>query len=114
MTKPDPDPLAPLFDAARTEGDRLAAGDLSALMARVLAEAPVPPARPAVWRRFAAVLADLAGGWPQAAGLAAAAVAGLMIGTFAPAPVALLWQGPAVQAQPADLLSDYDALLADG
>lgn len=89
MTRPEDrndEALDALFAQARR--DRPPAG----LVARVLADAgAVQPGR----RRtgpFAAVVAAL-GGWPSAAGLAAASVAGLFIGYAAPEAVSFAGSG---------------------
>jgi hypothetical protein len=80
--------LEALFAEARTRRDRPPA----ALVARVLADAEA--ARPGGRRlgRFAAIFGAL-GGWPTAAGLAAASVAGLFLGFAAPDAVGRLGPG---------------------
>jgi hypothetical protein len=75
--------LAPWFEAARADGPEPS----DALMARVLADAEALQPRPADPPRGGGAWAEvwrLLGGWPAAAGLAAAGVAGLWIGAAPP------------------------------
>jgi hypothetical protein len=77
---PDESGLDALFAEARRERPP------AALVARVLADAEA--ARPGRRReRFGAAILRAIGGWPSAAGLAAASVAGLLIGFAAPGTV---------------------------
>jgi hypothetical protein len=85
---PEDDGLEALFAEARK------ARPPGALVARVLADAEA--ARPVRRAGFGAALLRAIGGWPAAAGLAAASVAGLMIGYATPD--ALPFLGTAVTA----------------
>lgn len=76
------DGLEAMFAAARSRDDR----PPGALVARVLEDAGVAQPR----RRRAAELLRALGGWPSAAGLAAASLAGLAIGFIAPEAVLVL------------------------
>ncbi len=90
------------------------------LMARILADAdaqiaPQPaevPARPGLW---SSLLAGI-GGWPAAAGLAAAAITGLMIGVVTPDTLDSLSGGylSVGGTQPDDLLPSFTVLLGEG
>ena len=75
---PDDTGLEALLAEARAKDDR----PPSALVSRVLADAEA--ARPARGAGFGALLLRAIGGWPSAAGLAAASAAGLLIGYTAP------------------------------
>jgi anti-sigma-K factor RskA len=101
--------------AARSEAP-LPSGDLLArIEAQALAEQPVagPRSRPEpVWRQVLAVL----GGWPGAAGLAAACAAGLWLGISPPAVVdGLLGADTAgLGTLGIDPLSGFDLALMEG
>jgi hypothetical protein len=96
---PDESGLDALFAEARRERPP------AALVARVLADAEAarPGRRP---ERFGAAILRAIGGWPSAAGLAAASVAGLLIGFAAPETVPFV--GTATVTQTAD--STYDLI----
>jgi hypothetical protein len=106
---PDDGGLDALFAEARRE--RPPAG----LVARVLAEAEA--ARPGRRREgLGAALLRAIGGWPSAAGLAAASAAGLAIGFAAPEAVPFLSAGATATADAGyeliDLAPGYGALAA--
>ncbi|MDJ0824645.1 MAG: dihydroorotate dehydrogenase [Rhodobacter sp.] len=105
-----------LFQAARDTAPMPSAD----LIARVIADAEAelePGVEPAAPRPgiLAAVLATI-GGWPAAAGLATAAVAGLMIGIATPDTLQDLSGGyfAAAGYQLEDLLPSYGDLLGEG
>jgi len=109
--------LDALFSAARVS----AAEPDGALMARIFADAeaempvalPVGAARPGLLARAVAAV----GGWPAAAGLAAAAVTGLVIGLGSAGTLSDLSEGYLVadaDYQLEDLLPSYGGLLGDG
>jgi hypothetical protein len=81
---PDESGLDALFAEARTKDAR----PPSALVSRVLADAEA--ARPGRRGGVGAMLLRAIGGWPSAAGLAAASAAGLFIGYAAPDAVPFL------------------------
>jgi GNAT superfamily N-acetyltransferase len=107
--KPDDGGLDALFAEARREGPP------AGLVARVLAEAEA--ARPGRRREgLGAALLRAIGGWPSAAGLAAASAAGLLIGFAAPEAVPFLSAGATVAADAGyeliDLAPGYGVLAA--
>jgi hypothetical protein len=121
MTMADKRPLDELeldglFAAARETAPRPSA----ALVERIIADADTEravPAAPAPRRGvLAGVLASI-GGWPAAAGLATAAVTGLMIGLATPDTVETL-TGGYLAADMAydleDLMPSFDDLLVEG
>ncbi len=105
-----------LFAASR----RAAPAPSDDLMARVLgdaAEAAAPAAVPAPRRAGRRGLLAQIGGWPAAAGLAAAAVAGLAIGLWQPEALDDLTGGYLASAagyEIEDLLPSYGDLLGEG
>jgi len=108
--------LDALFDLARdttpAPSDRLIAAVLAdADDTLVVPElAPVQPRRPF----FAQLLAAI-GGWPSAAGLAAATLTGIWIGVSPPAAVDTLTAGLiSSNLADADVLYGFDVLLAEG
>ena len=99
------DGLEALFAAARARDDR----PPGALVARVLADAQaVQPGRTGLGGLLRAL-----GGWPSAAGLAAASVAGVAIGFAAPEAV-LVFDAVAVESgyDLTDLLPGYGTAVA--
>lgn len=111
-----------LFEAGRTARPEPSGG----LMARILADAevqaqaqavriavPPAPVRRRGW--LGRALAEI-GGWPAAAGLAAAAVAGLTIGVVSPGALDSLSGGylSVDGTQADDLLPSYAILLGEG
>lgn len=104
---PDDPDLDAVFAAARAEEQR----PPGALLARVLAdaEATTAAARP-VRQRLGAALLQALGGWPAAAGLAAACAAGVALGLAAPAAVPFF--GTEAAYDLIDLAPGYAALAA--
>ncbi len=106
------DMLEDFFEAARAEARRPAPAPLVArVVADAVREAPAPRAarRPSLGNRRRRLL-DTLGGWPSAAGLAAATLAGFWLGFSAPAavePVSTLLHGAADIDVAALLPSDY-------
>ena len=107
-----------LFAAARDTAP-VPTGDL---MARVMADAeaqvaaqatPAPVARPGLWAGLLAAI----GGWPAAAGLATAAVTGVMVGFYTPDTLDDLtggYIGAALGYGVEDFMPSYDGLLEEG
>jgi hypothetical protein len=101
---PDESGLEALFAEVRRERPP------AALVARVLADAEA--ARPGRRREgFAAAILRAIGGWPSAAGLAAACAAGLLIGFAAPGAVPFV--GTTVVTETADTTYDLIDLAPD-
>ncbi len=103
---PDDGGLDALFAEARRERPP------AALVARVLADAEA--VRPGRRERLGAALLRAIGGWPSAAGLAAASVAGLLIGFAAPGAVPFVGATTTAEAgfELIDLAPHYGDLVA--
>ena len=105
------------FAAGRAEApvpsDALLARILADADARAVPAAPRPPASRSGW--FAELLAGI-GGWPAAAGIAAAAMTGVTIGMATPEMLDSLSGGylSVGGTQADDLLPSYAALLGEG
>lgn len=117
--------LSPFFEAAQVDG-RDARAPSDDLMARILADAAAEQPAPAaavvapVRRRpdiLGSILAAL-GGWPAAAGLAAIAGVGVLVGYSPPDALMGALDGTALLGTTDDsvgwMLADYDAFLDDG
>ncbi len=114
----DDSELDGLFAAAKADAPTPSDDLIARIMADAEAQAagPAPVSAPKL-RRLAALLAAI-GGWPSAAGLATAAVAGLAIGLSAPDTLDTLSGGYLALAdggyQLEDLLPSYGDLLDEG
>lgn len=114
--KPDPfgdAEMEALFHAARDT----APAPSEALVTRILDDAAANRPRPAAVQRqgWLGQMLDAIGGWPAAAGLAAATVAGVTIGVVTPEALEGLSNGYlSVGTDAGDFLPSYAALLDEG
>lgn len=97
------------FEAARALPPEISDDFLAQVEAQALAEQPPGRSTPPVGAQLLSAL----GGWPAAAGLAAASAAGLWLGLTGATGLETLWGGDLVQFQ-LDPLSAFDIAALEG
>ncbi|MBV2358486.1 hypothetical protein KUH32_01750 [Thalassococcus sp. CAU 1522] len=114
MTDERKDGLDSFFDAGRAQAPEPSRAFMASLQAQALAEMPAPRAvsrRPGVLTQLRQAL----GGWPGAAGLAAAGLAGLWIGVSPPAGLAAMIGGTDLSGYAVDPIGSLElSLMAEG